>query len=108
MSLIRLLLVFLLLGLPCQGAGIEVPLTVRETAGVDRHQWPIRAGGPLPKGAVKDIEKLQILDVQGQFVPALFSVANRWREDGSIQWLHCDFAATVSAHSQTSHYLREV
>ncbi|MSO23673.1 MAG: hypothetical protein EXQ58_10565 [Acidobacteria bacterium] len=83
-------------------------MTVRETAGVDRHQWPIRVGLPLPKGAVKSVEKLQILDAQGQFVPALFSVANRWWEDGSIQWLHCDFAGTVSAKSQTSYVLREV
>ena len=108
MSLIRSLLVFLLLGVPCRAAGIEVPLTVRETAGVDRHQWPIRAGVPLPKGAVKSVEKLQILDTQGRFVPALFAVANRWWEDGSIQWVHCDFAATVPANSQTSYVLRDV
>jgi hypothetical protein len=108
MSLIRSLLVFLLLGAPCRAAGIEVPLTVRETAGVDRHQWPIRAGVPLPKGAVKSVEKLQILDTQGRFVPALFSAANRWWEDGSIQWVHCDFAATVAANSQTGYVLREV
>jgi len=108
MSLVRSLLVFLLLGSACRAAGIEVPLTVRETAGVDRHQWPIRAGVPLPKGAVKSVEKLQILDTQGRFVPALFAVANRWWEDGSIQWLHCDFAATVAANSQTGYVLREV
>jgi hypothetical protein len=87
---------------------IEVPLTVRETAGVNRHQWPIRAGVPLPKGAVRSVEKLQILDTQGRFVPALFAVANRWWEDGSIQWVHCDFAATVPANSQTSYVLRDV
>jgi hypothetical protein len=108
MSLILSLLVFLLLAIPCRAAGIEVPLTVRETAGVDRHQWPIRAGVPLPKGAVKSLEKLQILDTQGRFVPALFAVANRWWEDGSIQWVHCDFAATVAANSQTGYVLREV
>ena len=108
MSLIRFFLVCLLLGLPCRAAGIEVPLTVRETAGIDRHQWPIRAGVPLPKGAVKSVEKLQILDTQGRFVPALFAVANRWWEDGSVQWVHCDFAATVAANSQTGYVLREV
>jgi len=108
MSLFLSLLLFLLLASPCRVAGIEVPLTVRETAGVDRHQWPIRAGVPLPKGAVKSVEKLQVLDTQGRFVPALFAVANRWWEDGSIQWLHCDFAATVAANSQTGYVLREV
>ena len=108
MILVRFLIVFLLLALPVRAAGVEVPLTVRETAGIDRHQWPIRAGVPMPKGALKSVEKLQILDAQGRFVPALFAVANRWWEDGSIQWVHCDFAATVSANSQTGYVLREV
>jgi hypothetical protein len=105
---IRFLVVFLLLGLQGRSAGIEVPLTVRETAGIDRHQWPIRAGVPMPKGALKSVEKLQILDAQGRFVPALFSVANRWWDDGSIQWVHCDFAGSVSANGQTAYVLREV
>ena len=98
---------FLLLASPFYAARVEVPLSVRETAGIDRHQWPIRAGVPLPKGGVKSVAKLQVLDPQGRFVPALFSVANRW-DDGSIQWVHCDFAATVSANSQTAYVLREV
>ena len=107
MRLFRFALVFLSLASPFHAAGVEVPLSVRETAGIDRHQWPMRTGVPLPKGSVKSVEKLQILDSQGRFVPALFSVANRW-EDGSIQWVHCDFAATVSANSQSAYELREV
>lgn len=108
MNLVPFLLFSLLIASAGYGAGVEVPLTVRETAGIDRHQWPIRAGVPLPKGAVKSVEKLQILDTRGGFVPALFSVANRWWEDGSIQWVHCDFAATVAANSQSAYVLREV
>jgi len=107
MRLFRFSFLFLLLVSPFYAAGVEVPLSVRETAGIDRHQWPIRTGVPLPKGGAKSVAKLQILDPQGRFVPALFSVANRW-DDGSIQWLHCDFAATVSANSQTTYVLREV
>ena len=107
MRLFRFALVFLSLASPFHAAGVEVPLSVRETAGIDRHQWPMRTGVPLPKGSAKSVEKLQILDSQGRFVPALFSVANRW-EDGSIQWVHCDFAATVSANSQSAYELREV
>ena len=107
MRLFRFALVYLLLASPFRAAGVEVPLSVRETAGIDRHQWPMRTGIPLPKGSLRSVEKLQILDSQGRFVPALFSVANRW-EDGSIQWVHCDFAATVSANSQSAYELREV
>ena len=88
----------LLLGLAtCSLAmGLEIPMTVQETAGVERHQVLVTAGVPLPKGGVKSTEKLQIMDAQGRFVPAQFFVANRWWEDGSVQWLHCDFAVTVA------------
>lgn len=106
--LLRFLSVVLMLDGVCLGAGIDVPLSVRETAGVGRHQWPIRTGLPLPKGALKSLEKLQVLDERGQFVPAFFSVANRWWGDGSIQWLLCDFAATVAANSQSSYVVREI
>lgn len=102
--------VLLILGLVVFGstAPIDVPLTVEETAGVDRQQWPVTAGVPLPKGAVKNTEKLQILDPQGRFVPARFAVATRWWDDGSLQWIHCDFAVTLKAHGKATYFLREI
>ncbi len=87
---------------------IDIPLSVTETAGVERNQYPITSGVPLPRGALKSTEKLQILDKQGKFIPAQFWVANRWWEDGSIKWLQFDFAAKVPPHSQTTYYLREI
>jgi YetA-like protein len=89
-------------------AEIDIPLTIRETGGVDRLQWPVTSGVPLPKGAITTLEKLQILDTQGRFVPARFTAASRWLEDGSLQWIHCDFAATVKAHQSVSYSLREI
>jgi hypothetical protein len=89
-------------------AGIDVPLTVQETAGIDRQQWPVTTGVPLPKGVLKSTEKLQILDAQGRFIPARFAVASRSPEDGSIQWVHCDFAATVRAHEKVMFFLRDL
>ena len=88
--------------------GVDIPLTIHETAGVPRHQWLITAGVPLPKGAARGLEKLQIMDTQGRFVPAQFSAASRWWADGSIRWVHCDFAASVEAHGTATYFLREV
>ncbi len=108
MILPRFLIVALVIATSAFSAGIEVPLTVTETAGIERHQWPVRTGVPIPKGALRSLEKLQILDRSGRFVPAHFAVASRWWDDGSIQWVHCDFAATVPAKGETIYQLREL
>jgi Beta-L-arabinofuranosidase, GH127 catalytic domain len=108
MILVICVLAILGLAVRAETAPIDVRLTVEETAGVDRLQWPVTAGIPLPKGVLKSTERLQILDAQGRFVPARFAVASRWWEDGSIQWVHCDFAATVKANNQAILFLRDV
>ena len=108
MILLSCVLAILGLAVWAETAPIDVRLTVEETAGVDRQQWPVTAGIPLPKGVVKNTERLQILDAQGRFVPARFTVASRWWEDGSIQWVHCDFATTVKANNQAILFLRDV
>ena len=109
--ILRLICLFLFfLGFPVLASSgeIDFPLTIRETAGVPRHQSLITTGVPLPKGAVRSLEKLQIMDTQGRFIPAQFSVASRWWADGSIRWVHCDFAATIGAHATVTYFLREV
>ena len=113
LSFRSLKLVFIFLCLPgyiraVESAGIDIPLTIRETAGIPRHQWLITTGVPLPQGAVRTPEQLQIMDSQGGFVPAQFNVASRWWADGSIRWIHCDFAASVKANSTATYYLRKV
>ena len=87
---------------------IDIPLTLQETAGIERFQYPVTSGVPLPQGALTSTERLQIMDTRGRFVPAQFSVANRWWNDGSIQWLQFDFSANVSAGGKANYFLREV
>jgi hypothetical protein len=87
---------------------IDIPLTIQETAGIERFQYPVTSGAPLPQGALRSTEKLQIMDTRGRFVPAQFSVANRWWKDGSIQWLQFDFSANVPAGGKATYFLREV
>src|SRR6185369_7815300 len=102
------ILLILVTAVCARGNGVEVPLTVQETAGIDRQQVLVTSGIPFPRGALKSTEKLQIIDAQGRFIPAQFWTASRWWEDGSIHWVPVDFAVNVAPHGKAKYYLREV
>jgi len=87
---------------------IDIPLTVRETAGLARHQHPITSGVPLPRGLLKSARLLQLMDGQGRFVPAVIEERARWPEDGSLQWVQVHFAASLPADGQVVYFLRRV
>src|SRR5262245_57839194 len=67
-------------------AGLDVPLTITETAGVARQSEPITFGVPVPQGLVRGVERLRLLSPDAKPVPAAFRVVNRWWDDGSVQW----------------------
>ncbi|MDP6528308.1 MAG: hypothetical protein QGI43_01245 [Gemmatimonadota bacterium] len=79
------------LALAGTAAALDVPLTVRETAGVARAGEIVTSGIPLPKGEVLSGSDVAIEGVDAQFLPLA-----TWR-DGSVKWLQVSFPATVSA-----------
>ncbi|MGH9673296.1 MAG: hypothetical protein ACRD44_08950 [Bryobacteraceae bacterium] len=90
---------------------LDVPLAVGETAGVARVAEPVTFGVPLPKGLLADTTKLRLYGPDGKPVPADFRVVNRWWNDAatqvaSIQWVHCDFLASVPARGRAIYRLR--
>ncbi len=94
-STVRAIVAFVALCLPL--SAVEVPLTVRETKGVARSGNPVNSGVPLPKGAVKDVGELRLVDARGNMVQASIAPRSRWLEDGSLQWVTVHFTVGVGA-----------
>ncbi|MEW6327116.1 MAG: hypothetical protein AB1487_05915 [Thermodesulfobacteriota bacterium] len=77
---------------------LNVPLTVKETAGVGAEAYPIMSVVPLPYGTYYDVNKFRLADSSGVTVPAQFDVLNRWwGKDNSIRHVKVNFQPTVKA-----------
>ncbi|MFW6157961.1 MAG: hypothetical protein ACOC8E_01225 [Planctomycetota bacterium] len=90
-------------------SGLDVPLTVRDVAGVERSAEPCSTGVPLPRGLLQKAEGVAVFDEAGKAVPAQFKVLERWREygdDESIKWLLVTFLADCPAKGTATYRLR--
>ncbi len=85
---------------------LNVLLTVEERANVSRAAQPVTAGVPLPKGLIKDADRLRIVSREGADVPAQFAVLGLWYPDRSVKWVQVDFQADVPAGGTRYFYLR--
>lgn len=84
---------------------LDLPVTVEERAGVRRAAEPVTFGVPLPKGLLRETERLRLYGPDGKPVPAAFRVASRWWDDAaaqnsSIRWVHADFFADVQPRAR--------
>src|SRR5688500_17734738 len=70
-----------------------VTLTVSETAGIRRTEYPVGARVELPRGALAAPADAA-LRLNGADVPAQFTVDTTW-PDGSIRALQIDFNASI-------------
>ncbi|MBM3477472.1 MAG: hypothetical protein FJX75_29735, partial [Armatimonadetes bacterium] len=91
----------LLLGLaPTAHAQLEVPLHVRDHAGVARNAWPVRGGVPLQRGVLPDCTQARLVDASGAELPCRVRPIARWY-DGSVKWVLVDAQASVPANGET-------
>ena len=78
---------------------LNVPLTVRETAGAARTGEIVTTGVPIPKGQLSSDQAASISGTDGQF-----QTLATWG-DGSVKWLLVSFPATVSANGSATYSL---
>ena len=71
-------------------------IIVRESAGLERRSEPVRISVPFARGELADPRGVGLADPQGNPVPVQLQALSRWK-DGSVQWLLCDFQASVPA-----------
>ena len=75
---------------------LAIPLVVSERAGVCRRDEPVQSGIPLPKGAVRALDELALVDEEGSSVPVQLESLSRW-EDGSQRWVLLNFPQSLGA-----------
>lgn len=81
-------------------AGLNVPITIMETAGVGASHYPVSVVVPLEKGTFQNTDAFLLRDDQGRPVPAQFDILNRhWASDHSIRHLQVHFFIDLEAFS---------
>lgn len=86
---------------------LEVPLTVRETTNTVRRCNPVNSGVPLPRGAVKDVKALRLLDAKGEPVLASIEERCRWLGDESLKWVTVHFLADARPGDELKYTLTD-
>jgi hypothetical protein len=86
-------------------AGFEVPLSVTESAGVERLAAPISGGVPLPRGRFKADQPFTVTAEDGRALPAQV-VPLVVETDGTLRWVLVDFQDDVAAGATNRYVLR--
>jgi len=90
-----------------QNGVFAVPLEIRDNSGVERINWPVTSGVPLPRGVVKDPGELRLTDADGKEIPSQFTALSRYgARDNSVRWVLLDFQISLPANGRSVVYLR--
>ena len=101
----KAVLMIIAVGAAACAHAVDVPLVVQEHAGRTRVGNPVNSGVPLPKGAVKDVSELRLLDAAGNPVLASIEPRCRWLKDNSLKWVTVHFLADVAADGEKTYRL---
>jgi hypothetical protein len=83
-------------------AALDIPLSVKENAGVGALSYPVSAVVPLARGLIHDPGTLGIAGT-----PSQVEVMERWPGDGSLRHVLVHFPATVPAHGNAAYHLTD-
>jgi hypothetical protein len=70
-----------------------ITITVSETTGIRRNEYPTNARVPVPRAAMPNADHVR-LRANGDDVPAQVAIAEKW-EDGSVRTLDIDFNVSI-------------
>lgn len=93
-----LVVLLLLVGVAEVTAKQSLELSVLEPLGIDRPQYPVTMGVPLPKSALKSTQNLR-LEADGKILPLQARTMLTW-PDGSIKWVLLDFQRNLAASQE--------
>ena len=85
--------------------GLEVPLTVQESAGVERRAEPVSGGVSLPKGRFAKDQPFALFRQDGAELPCQV-VPLVVEADGTLRWVLLDFQDDVGAGETKRYVLR--
>ncbi|MBK8014728.1 MAG: hypothetical protein IPK13_25690 [Deltaproteobacteria bacterium] len=99
-------------GRPPTAYALNVPMTVKEVAGVGSTHFPVSVVVPLERGTYLDTSGFYVANAQGYAVPAQFEVLNHnFMTDNSIRHLLVHFQPDVEAFKgsggTSTYYLRD-
>ncbi|WAJ70690.1 DNRLRE domain-containing protein [Catenovulum adriaticum] len=79
---------------------LNLPIEIKETAGVGVENYPVSAVIPLPRGRYFNLSDFRMVDVNGQTIAAQFEVVNLWwAQDQSLRHIKAYFNTSVNAFS---------
>ena len=81
-----------------------IVLTVRESAGRNRHAEIVSVGVPLPRGAAKATQRWHVRSCNGTAAPCQVQPLALWPEQ-SVQWMTASFPATIGANGSAEYEL---
>ncbi len=76
----------------------EIPLGIEDASGLERKNFPVSLGIPLPAGVFGSTSSMKLESPDGKAVPAQFKTMNVW-PDKSLKWIQADFQADCKADS---------
>jgi hypothetical protein len=94
----------LLTAAPALGAGLELPVTVQEPAGVARTHAPVTGGVPLPWGVYKKDQPFALFE--GDTEVAVQVIPHVVDGDGFIRWILLDFQTDLGANETKTFTLK--
>ncbi|NWN90430.1 hypothetical protein HLV39_02810 [Marinobacter adhaerens] len=78
----------------------SVHINLKETAGIERHQEPIRVGVPFKQGSVFQTTAINLKFMGGQPLPLQLTPTSYW-PDGSYRWATITTAVSLAAYTSS-------